>query len=166
MQFNNIVSARDNRFRSAFDGHYMVRNVGTAQLVQRYIQDFSLFAHLRTNQNQRTSTELPPLAYPAHTHGGYDFFSSQHFRVNQRIYSQFLEKLFIFRQKIFIVVDTRHCFFSSQVGGQHTGSHVATFVRCDCDKKVGFFDAYFFQSGDGRRRSGNSQQVKVGAKST
>ena len=96
MQFNNIVSARDNRFRSAFDGHYVVRNVGTAQLVQRYIQDFSLFAHLRTNQNQRTSAELPPLAYPAHAHGRYDFFSSQHFRVNQRIYSQLLEKLFIF----------------------------------------------------------------------
>ena len=83
VQFDNIVSARNDGFRSAFDGYHVVRDVRCTQLMEGNIQYFRFFAHLGTDQYQGASAEFPPLTYPAHTHGRYDFFGSKHFRIDQ-----------------------------------------------------------------------------------
>ena len=83
MQFDYIVTARNQCFVAAFDGYYVIGLVCFGQLVQRNIQYFRFFTHLGTDKYQRSATEFPPLAHPTHTYGRYDFFSGKHFRVNQ-----------------------------------------------------------------------------------
>ena len=87
MQFHNIIAAGNQCFVTALDGHHMIRQFRSAQLMQGDVQDFCFFAHLGSYQNQCSSAKFPPLAYPAHTDRRYNLFCRKHFRVYKRIYS-------------------------------------------------------------------------------
>ena len=87
MQFHNIIAAGNQCFVTALDGHHMIRQFRSAQLMQGDVQDFCFFAHLGAYQNQCAPAKFPPLAYPAHTDRRYNLFCRKHFRVDKRIYS-------------------------------------------------------------------------------
>ena len=166
IELDRVVTIRDNGFISSFDGNQMEGNISSSQFMQRNIQDFSCLTHLCSDQHKSASCKFPPLADPAHLDGIYNFPGSQHLRINQRMHSQLCKEFFVLGKQVFIIVDAGNGFFRSKISCQHTGCHIPAFVRSDGDEQVGFFYAYFFQSGDGRRGCSDGHQVKIIAQST
>ena len=161
MQLEDVVAAGDERLVAALDGHDVVGQAGSAQLVQGDVQYLGLLAHLGAYQDEGAAAEFPPLAHPAHADGGHDLLGGQHFGVDERVHAQLLEEFLVLGQQVFVVVDAGHGLLRAQVGGQQAGRHVAAFVGGDGDEEVGVFHAHFLQPRYRRGRGVDGHQVEV-----
>lgn len=65
-----------------------------------------VIAYLHADQDQGASEQLPVLTGPRTFDSRHDLFGCQHFRVDHGIDPHLLEQFLIFREQVFVIVDT------------------------------------------------------------
>ena len=159
---DKVGTAGDNRFILPFDGNDMVQLLFVQQFGQLFVHQAGVFANLHPDQDQGSSEQFPVLACPRAAYRVDDLFGCQHFRIDHRVDAQLFEQFFVFRQQIFVVVDTCQSFACSQLGGQDTCRNIRCLFRSNADEQVCFLYAGFFQVADRSRITNHRKYLHIG----
>ena len=156
-----IITARDDGFAASLDGHHMVRVVGTADVLERLIENFAGFAQFDTQHDEGAIVHIPSLAHPTHLQSVVDIHSGQHLRIDQLVDAQFAEEILSLLVHVFRIIHLGNGALGSELLGKDAGSDVLALQRRYGDEEVGILYVCILQNFQTGRLSQHGEQIIV-----
>ena len=161
VEFQLVVTARDDGIAASLDGYHMVGVVRTADVLERFVENLAALTQFDAEHHECSVVYIPALAHPTHLQSVVDIHGSQHFRVNQFADAQFPEELLCLRFHVLGVIHTCHGALGTQVLGKDACRDVHAFDGSDGDEQVGVGNSGISQSTQTGRLAQHGEQVAV-----
>ena len=161
--FQFIVTTWDDRLALAFDGHHMVRIIGTAEVFQRLVEYLARLPQLDAKHHQCSVVHIPALTDPRHAQSVDDVTCREHLRIDELVNAQLLVELLNVGLHILAVVDLCHRLAGVKGMGENTAVDILVVVGCHGDKQVRVTGIGLFECLYARWRAVEGQQVIVAA---
>ena len=83
VEFQLVVTARDDGITASLDGYHVIRVVRTADVLERFVQYLASFAQFDAEHDECAVVHIPALTYPTHFQSVIDIYGCEHLRINQ-----------------------------------------------------------------------------------
>ena len=158
-----IVTTRDDGFAASLDGYHVVRVVGTADVLERLVEDFASLTQLDAEHHEGAVVHIPALAHPTHLESVVDIYGSEHLRIDELADTEFLEEFLCLRFHVFRIIHTCHGALGTEILGKDAGGDVGTLHRGDRDEEIRILNTGIPQGLQTGRFSYHGEQIAVGA---
>ena len=123
-----VVTTRNDRLPSAFDGNNMIGIIRATEIFQRLVEDLTVAAQFDGEHHERATVDIPPLAHPRHLQPIIDLLRGEDLRIDEDIDSEVLVELPDVFFHILCVVDLGHRLLCVEGMGEDTTVYVLVLV--------------------------------------
>ena len=163
VEFQLIVTTRDDGIAASLDGYHVVRVVGTADVLERLVEDFASLTQLDAEHHEGAVVHIPALAHPTHLESIVDIYGSKHLWIDELADTEFLEEFLCLRFHVFRIIHTCHGALGTEILGKDAGGDVGTLHRGDRDEEIRILNTGIPQGLQTGRFSYHGEQIAVGA---
>ena len=139
----------------------MVWVVRTADVLERFVEDFASFAQLDAEHDECSVVHIPTLANPTHFQTVIDIYCSQHLRIDELADAQILEEFLCLWLHVFRIVNTGYRTLCTQVLGKDASCDIGTLYGGDSNEKICTVGSCITQNLQTGRLSYHREQVTV-----